>query len=413
VNKASITNRFVLDNLRIPIAIGTPRFLFGFYLLHLLLKNKLPTIGKLDSQNASKLLENTQTQTMTLLLTYLFIALFVSFLCSIMEAVLLSVPISFLKSKSELGDKNADAMISLKEDIDKPLSAILSLNTVAHTVGAAGVGAQATVIFGEAYFGLVSAILTILILVLTEIIPKTLGANYSRDLIGITSKVIKGLIFIIYPLVWLSSILTKMLSKEKSQLTTSREEISALASIGTQEGVFADKENKIIQNLIKLKGLKINTIMTPRIVVITANEEMTLQEFLKNKEFLHFSRIPIYQSNRDNITGYVFRELVFEKLAEDQFDLKLKDIKREIVVFPKNITLFDAWEELLQKKEQISLIIDEYGGMDGITTLEDIIETLLGFEIVDEKDQVDDMQQYALKRWQEKQKKYELLKNEE
>jgi len=350
---------------------------------------------------------------MTLLLTYLFIALFVSFLCSIMEAVLLSVPISFLKSKSELGDKNADVMISLKEDIDKPLSAILSLNTVAHTVGAAGVGAQATVIFGEAYFGLVSAILTILILVLTEIIPKTLGANYSKDLIGITSKVIKGLIFIIYPLVWLSSILTKMLSKEKSQLTTSREEISALASIGTQEGVFADKENKIIQNLIKLKGLKINTIMTPRIVVITANEEMTLQEFLKNKEFLHFSRIPIYQSNRDNITGYVFRELVFEKLAEDQFDLKLKDIKREIVVFPKNITLFDAWEELLQKKEQISLVIDEYGGMDGITTLEDIIETLLGFEIVDEKDQVDDMQQYALKRWQEKQKKYELLKNEE
>lgn len=350
---------------------------------------------------------------MTLLLTYLFIALFVSFLCSIMEAVLLSVPISFLKSKSELGDKNADVMISLKEDIDKPLSAILSLNTVAHTVGAAGVGAQATVIFGEAYFGLVSAILTILILVLTEIIPKTLGANYSKDLIGITSKVIKGLIFIIYPLVWLSSILTKMLSREKSQLTTSREEISALASIGTQEGVFADKENKIIQNLIKLKGLKINTIMTPRIVVITANEEMTLQEFLKNKEFLHFSRIPIYQSNRDNITGYVFRELVFEKLAEDQFDLKLKDIKREIVVFPKNITLFDAWEELLQKKEQISLVIDEYGGMDGITTLEDIIETLLGFEIVDEKDQVDDMQQYALKRWQEKQKKYELLKNEE
>ncbi|MGC1630699.1 MAG: hemolysin family protein [Gelidibacter sp.] len=350
---------------------------------------------------------------MTLLLIYLFIALFVSFVCSIMEAVLLSIPLSYLKSKSELGNKNADAMIGLKEDIDKPLSAILSLNTVAHTVGAAGVGAQATVVFGEAYFGLVSAVLTILILVLTEIIPKTLGANYNRDLIGIASKTIQGMIFIIYPLVWLSSILTKMLSREKPQLTTSREEISALASIGTQEGVFADKENKIIQNLIKLKSLRIKTVMTPRIVVVTANEEMALQEFLKNKEFLHFSRIPIYQGNRDNIRGYIFRELVFEKLAEDQFNLKLKDIKRDIVVFSKNITLFDAWEELLQKKEQISLIIDEYGGMDGITTLEDIIETLLGFEIVDEKDQIEDMQQYAIKRWQEKQKKYELLKNEE
>jgi CBS domain containing-hemolysin-like protein len=140
---------------------------------------------------------------------------------------------------------------------------------------------------------------------------------------------------------------------------------------------------------------------------------MTLQDFLKNKEFLHFSRIPIYQENRDNITGYVFRELVFEKLAEDQFDLKLKDIKREIITFSENITLFDAWEVLLQRKEQISLIIDEYGGMDGVTTLEDIIETLLGFEIVDEKDRVEDMQQYAIKRWQEKQKKYELLKGDD
>lgn len=349
---------------------------------------------------------------MTLLLIYLFVALFTSFICSVMEAVLLSTPISYLKSKLESGDKSAKSMLELKEDIDKPLSAILSLNTVAHTVGAAGVGAQATIVFGEAYFGLVSAVLTILILVLTEIIPKTLGANYSRELIGLASRVIKGMIFIIYPLVWVSSILTKLLSRKTEELTTSREEISALASIGTQEGIFLDKENKIIQNLIKLKTLRIKEVMTPRMVVVTANEEMTLEEFLKNKEFLHFSRIPIFHENRDNITGYIFRELVFEKLAEDQFNLKLKDIKRKIVKFPEHMTLFDAWDEMLHKKEHISLIIDEYGGMDGITTLEDIIESLLGFEIVDEKDKVDDMQQYAVKRWQEKQKKYELLKGD-
>lgn len=301
-------------------------------------------------------------------------------------------------------------MLRLKEDIDKPLSAILSLNTVAHTVGAAGVGAQATIVFGEAYFGIVSAILTILILIITEIIPKTLGANYSRELMGISSRIIQGMIVITFPLVWISSIMTKMLARKKSELTISREEISALASIGTQEGIFADKENKIIQNLIKLKSLKIKDVMTPRIVVVTANEEMTLEEFLKNKEFLHFSRIPIFKENRDHITGYVFREFVFEKLAEDQFNLRLKDIKREIIYFPENMTLFDAWEEMLQKKEHISLITDEYGGMDGITTLEDIIESLLGFEIVDEKDKIVDMQQYAVKRWKEKQKKYELLK---
>jgi CBS domain containing-hemolysin-like protein len=348
---------------------------------------------------------------MTLLFVYLFIALFTSFICSILEAVLLSTPLSFLKAKVEQGDSDAITFIKLKEDIDKPLSAILSLNTVAHTVGAAGVGAQATIVFGEAYFGVVSAILTILILVLTEIIPKTLGANYSRELMGIAAKSINIMIFITYPLVVISAVLTKMLSRSEKELTTSREEISALASIGTEEGIFGEKENKIIQNLIKLKGIKISEIMTPRIVVVVANEEMTLQEFLNNKDFLHFSRIPIYEGNRDNITGYIFRELVFEKLAEDQFDLKLKDIRRDIVTFPKITTLFDAWEELLHNKEQISLISDEYGGMDGIATLEDIIETLLGFEIVDEKDKVEDMQQYAMERWKTKQKKYEILKN--
>jgi len=348
---------------------------------------------------------------MTLLLIYLFSALIISFLCSIMEAVLLSVPMSYLKSKAELKDESAIAMINYKEDIDKPLSAILSLNTVAHTVGAAGVGAQATVVFGEASFGIVSAVLTILILVLTEIIPKTLGANYSKELVPLSTTIMKGMLFVTFPLVWVSSILTKMLSRDTKELTTSREEISVLASIGTQEGIFVEKENKIIQNLIKLKSVQISEIMTPRIVVVLANEEMTLQEFLKNKDFLHFSRIPVYAGSRENVTGYIFRELVFEKLAEDQFDLKLKDLKREIIAFPGTKTLFSAWDEMLSKKEHISLVTDSYGGMDGIATLEDIIESLLGFEIVDEKDRVDDMQQYAMERWKAKQKKYQLLED--
>lgn len=303
-------------------------------------------------------------------------------------------------------------MLKHKEDIDKPLSAILSLNTIAHTVGAAGVGAQATIVFGEAYFGVVSAVLTVLILVLTEIIPKTLGANYSKELVGITAKIISGMIFLTYPIVIGSSFLTKLLSRKESELTTSREEVSALASIGTEEGIFAENENLIIQNLIKLKNIKVSEIMTPRVVVVTANEEMTLRKFLEEKEFLHFSRIPIFKTNKDNITGYVFRAMVFEKLAEDQFDLKLKDIKREILTFHKSTTLFNAWDEMLAKREHISLVIDEYGGMDGITTLEDIIESLLGFEIIDEKDRIDDMQQYALERWKEKQKKYDLLKSD-
>lgn len=349
---------------------------------------------------------------MTLLLIYLFIAIFTSFLCSIMEAVLLSTPASYLRTKIEKGDKSAEQMLKFKEDIDKPLSAILSLNTVAHTVGAAGVGAQATVVFGEEYFGLVSAILTILILVITEIIPKTLGANYSKELVGISSKIIKGMVFITYPLVWLSSILTKMLSRKNVEMTTSREEISTLANIGTQEGIFADKENIIIQNLIKLKSIKINEVMTPRIVVVAAMEDMTLEEFLQNKDFLHFSRIPIFKENRDNITGYIIRAMVFEKLAEDQFNLRLTDLKREIMRFSSNTTVFDVWEQMIHNKQHIALIVDNFGGMDGLVTLEDIIETLLGLEIVDEKDKIEDMQQYAVKRWQEKQKKNKLWKEE-
>ncbi|HSL90452.1 MAG TPA: CNNM domain-containing protein [Ignavibacteriaceae bacterium] len=343
---------------------------------------------------------------MTLLFVYLFIALFISFLCSIMEAVLLSTPLSYLKAKSEQGSKSAKKFIRLKEDIDRPLSAILSLNTVAHTVGAAGVGAQATIVFGQAYFGVVSAILTLLILVLTEIIPKTLGANYYKTLTGITAQIIKIMIVITYPLVVISAILTRMLSKKEVDLTTSREEISALASIGTAEGIFHAKENKIIQNLIKLKSIKVSEIMTPRVVVVAVDEEITLKEFFIQKDVLHFSRIPIFQDNKDNITGYIFREMVFEKLAEDEFSLRLKDIKRDIITFTESNTLFKAWEELLHKKEHIALVIDEYGGMSGIVTTEDIIETLLGFEIVDEKDKHPDMQKFALERWQKMKNKY-------
>jgi len=346
---------------------------------------------------------------MGLLIFYLLIALIISFVCSIMEAVLLSTPQSFLIVKHEKGNVWAKNFLDLKSNIDKPLSAILSLNTVAHTVGAAGVGAQAIKVFGDAYFGIISAILTILILVLTEIIPKTIGARYWRKLTKISSHVIRGMIFITYPLVLLSAIITRAISKGKNEYSTSREEISALASIGADEGIFIEKEYRIIQNLLKLKNLKVSEIMTPRVVVAVADENLPLSDFLRNKDFLKFSRIPVYNENPENITGYVFRQMVFEKLAEDQHHLALKDIKREIVIVPDTKVLFGVWETLLEKKEHIALIIDEYGGVDGIVTMEDIIETLLGLEIIDEKDVVTDMQKFARERWKSRQAKYNFI----
>lgn len=346
---------------------------------------------------------------MILLLSYLFLALFVSFLCSIMEAVLLSTPNSFLIVKMESGNSWAKAFLGLKSNIDKPLSAILSLNTVAHTVGAAGVGAQAVIVFGDKYFGLVSALLTILILIFTEIIPKTIGARYWRNLTKVSSYVINIMIIITYPLVMISALITKAISKNRQEQTTSRVEIAALASIGTDEGIFSDKEHKIIQNLLKLKNVKVTEIMTPRVVVAVADEILSLADFLKNKDYLKFSRIPIYSKNDENITGYVFRQTVFEKLAEDQHELKLRDIKREIIVVPDTMVLFALWEKLLEKKEHIALIYDEYGGLEGIVTMEDIIETLLGLEIIDEKDTITDMQKFARERWKARQTKYNML----
>jgi len=346
---------------------------------------------------------------MTLLLLYLFLALFTSFLCSIVESVLLSTPVTFLKAQADGGNKSAVDFLRYKENVDRPLSAILSLNTIAHTVGAAGVGAQATIVFGEQYFGLVSAILTILILILTEIIPKTIGANYAKQLVGFSAKTIRVMVVIAYPLVVASAFLTKLLSKKGDEQTTSREEISVLANIGTEEGIFRENENQIIQNLIKLYNVRVSSIMTPRIVCVTANEDMTLREFMQNKDFLTFSRIPVYQNNNDDITGYVLRSYVFEKLAEDLFNLTLKEIKREIVVLPETINVYKAWEKLIGLKEHISIVVNEYGGMEGIATVEDIIESLMGIEIVDEKDTVSDMQQYALEKWKSRQKEYKNL----
>lgn len=348
---------------------------------------------------------------MITLIAYLFLALFVSFLCSIMESVLLSTPQSFLIVKQDKGHHWAKSFIELKKYIDKPLSAILSLNTVAHTVGAAGVGAQAVKVFGEASFGIISAILTLLILVFTEIIPKTIGARYWRNLSMISYFTIKAMIFVTYPLVIMSASITRLISKNKNEQTISRDEIAALASIGADEGLFSEKENKIIQNILKLKNIEVKEILTPRIVVAVADENLLLKEFLENKEYLKFSRIPIYSVNDNNITGYVFRQQVFENLAEDKHHLKLKDIKREILVFPDSMVLFSLWETLLEKKEHIALIVDEYGGLDGIVTMEDVIETLLGLEIVDEKDTIADMQNFAREKWKIRQAKYNLIDN--
>ena len=346
---------------------------------------------------------------MGILLAYLFLALIVSFLCSLTESVLLSTPQTYLTTIKEK-ESWANSFLDLKSNIDKPLSAILSLNTIAHTIGAAGVGAQAVKIWGDTSLGLVSVILTILILVITEIIPKTMGARYWRTLSKVTYHIINIMLFLTYPLVIFSTKIMDIISKEKKEDTTSREEIAALANIGVDEGVFSEKENKIIQNILKLQKIKVTQIMTPRVVVSSVDENVSLDEFKNQSKYLNFSRIPTFSIQNEKITGYILLQDILEELSKkEKNNLLIKSFKREVLKIPNNVTLLNLWDQLVENKEHIAIVLDEYGGLDGVVTMEDVVETLLGLEITDENDEVVDMQKYAKERWKKRQKKGNIL----
>ena len=349
----------------------------------------------------------------TLLLLFLLGAMAVSFLCSVLKAVLLSTPISFITMRIEEGYKPAARFLHYKEESARPLAAILALNTIANTLGAAGVGRQASIIAEQSgfasFFGIMSALTTILILVFSENIPKTIGTSYYRKLMGFTTSSLKTMIIVMYPIVLLIERLTKLIQKDDDEAAVSREEVSAMANVGEVEGVIDKDENRIIQNVIKLDNVKAYDVMTPRVVCQTASENMSLKNFYKDKDFEHYSRIPVYSESPEYITGYILRSEALECLAEDKFDMRLSEIKRDITFFDEEQSVSGIWDTLLAKKEQISLIIDEYGCFQGILTLEDIIETIFGLEIIDENDEAIDMQQFARERWKQRAKRFKEI----
>ena len=340
---------------------------------------------------------------MTALLLFLFGAMAISFLCSILEASLMSTPISYVTMREEEGYKPASKFKVYKQDSSRPIAAILSLNTIANTIGAAGVGQQANILFGSHWFALVSVIVTILILVFSEIIPKTIGATRWKSLMGFTTACISFLIFIMYPIVvcieWLQKHITP---KDSSDTTISRDEVSAMANVAEEEGDLEEDENAIIQNLINMDDVTAADVMTPRVVAHIAPERMTIKTFYRDKRYLHHSRIPVFADNDEYITGYILRMEALQLMAEDRYDVTLGEIKREIASFNEDTPLDEIWDEMLRKDEQISVVINEYGSFQGILTLEDVIETLLGSEIVDEYDTVRDMQQLALEKWKKR-----------
>lgn len=350
---------------------------------------------------------------MTLLIVYALLSILFSFLCSILEAALLSFTPTFLKLKDGEGKRYAKTLGALKKDIDQPLIAILTLNTIAHTVGAILVGVQAENLDFKVEFlgfnivGIVSAIMTFLILVVSEIIPKTIGATYWKKLGSFTAI---SLNVIILPLkytgiLWLLMLTTRLIGKSAHVTAMSREEFMAITDAAEQEGVFEGTESAVIKNLLLFKSVKAKDVMTPFPVVELENEDTTLQYFYEHHKNLRFSRIPVYKDKSHNITGFVLKDDILEEMVEERGNKIMADIRRDIFVVSAEKPIPDLFDVFIKQRGHIALVVDDYGNTVGIVTMEDIIETLLGLEIMDESDAVADMQAQARRNWERRAKR--------
>ncbi len=344
-------------------------------------------------------MESELNGSVSLLVAYGAFALLVSFLCSIAEAVLLSTQPSFIETLREARPRGTALLARLKADIDRPLAAILTLNTIAHTAGAVGVGAEAGAIWGSTGVGVASGLMTVLILVLSEIIPKTIGAVYWRPLSIPTAYTVDFLIRVFVPFVWLSKVTTRLLARPDAQDPVTREEIAAVAEMSKESGELRSVENRILKNLLKLHALTVNDIMTPRTVIIAAPEEQSVSEFLDLHSELPVSRIPIYTESIDRITGFALKSDILLAQASGERDVQLVDLRRELNVIPATASLSVLFERFMERRDHLALVVDEYGGTDGLVSMEDLMETLLGIEIVDEADVAEDMQRLAREHW--------------
>lgn len=355
--------------------------------------------------------DSSASGSLTLLIVYIALAIGVSFLCSIMEAVLLSVSPAYIGALEAEKPEVSKRLAKLKGDIDRPLAAILTLNTVAHTIGAAGAGAEAAAYFGSGVIGVFSALLTLGILVLSEIIPKTLGAAYWRTLAPFVSRLLKPIIYLLYPLVLMSQWFAKLLTRGEKGGEVSREEMAALADIGAEEGVFRDGEARLFKSLLRFESLSVSDVMTPRTVLVAFSETATAQDIVESKR--PFSRYPIYAENLDEITGYVLLSDALVSVTNSAGETPLRDLRRDLVAVHENLSLPELFEDLVEGGEHIALVFDEYGGTAGIATMEDVIETLIGLEITDETDTNEDMQVLARERWRKRASALGLLEDEE
>ena len=339
-------------------------------------------------------------------------------MCSIWEAVLLSINPSYVQLQVQEKKSFAKDLKALKKEIDRPLSAILTLNTLAHTVGAIMVGVQAAKVFKEDFTiygihingeGIVAGLMTFAILIFSEIIPKTIGASYWKELTPFTVRSLKILMIPLKPLIWLSEKITKALKKDGERSVLSRADFSAMAELGEKEGIFKGNESKIIKNLLRFNTIQVKDIMTPRTVVLAADENTTIKEFYEAHKKLRYSRIPIYHKSKDHISAYILKYDLLSNLVDKNENASLKSISRKITIINEQLPIPDLFNQLMESREHIALVVDEFGGMAGIVTMEDVLETLLGLEIVDELDSIEDMQALARKNWEKRAKQLGII----
>ncbi|NJW52043.1 CNNM domain-containing protein [Salinimicrobium oceani] len=353
---------------------------------------------------------------MELLILYAVVSIFFSFMCSILEASLLSITPSFLKIKIREGKSYARTLANFKKDVDKPLIAILTINTIAHTVGAILVGVQAEKVYGDGgnAVGIVSAIMTMAILIISEIIPKTIGATYWKTLGNFTAQSLKLFVFPLKytGILYLMLLTTRLIGKSAHVGSMSREEFMAITDVAEEEGVFEEQETTVIKNMLLFKKVKTKDVMTPFSVAVTENENTTIEEFYRENRNLKFSRIPLYDKKHNNITGFILKDEVLEEMLDEKGPEQLKTLKREILMTSEETPIPELFEKFIQQRTHLAMVIDQYGNTVGLVTMEDIIETLMGLEIMDESDNVEDMQILARRNWEKRAQKLGLLKQD-
>ena len=335
---------------------------------------------------------------MTELVLAVSLAVCFSAMCSLFEAVLYSVPIGHVEAMAESGQRTGQILRALRERVDRPISAILSLNTIANTAGAAWAGAAYLVVFGEERLWLFSAAFTLAILLFSEVIPKTAGVVYSRGLAGPVARPLLAMVWFFRPLIWLTGQVTRVIARGQGSPGVSEEELLVMARLGHKEGAIDADEAAVIENILGLKERTVRDIMTPRTVVSSLAVASTLRQVRDSAQSLNHTRLPVYDAGADDVVGTVHRQDLLAAMAEGQWDRTLEEMMRPVDFVTDSLGAGRLLRRLLESRQHLVMVIDEFGSLAGLVTLEDVLEEILGTQIVDEFDAAVDMRELAHRR---------------